>query len=371
MRTLPLVIIAFLLMSFTIKDKGFLIKGIAKNIPEGEMIYLKVLNPETNNFDAIDSVRLKNNSFEFKGNTTYPTYALLELSENVTELVVLENGIINFQYDYNDDLSTSAIGTKNNNELNAFHNNIKRVQKKANAYRDANQDLLTQAIKDNNREVLERLSNEFKVYVKDINDIITNQLTQHSNSFTSSVILFQRIDNKNIDTNEAKLYYNQLADNIKQSNIGIAIKNLLDNSAANTLVKIGDKALDISGKDPNGEVISLYDNLGKVTIIHFWAPWCPACHETLPTIKSIYEKYHDKGLNIFSIALDDNKEEWIESIQKEGLNWLHIYNLYEIQLQYGVKNIPTVFVLDENGTVIDINHLEVDFDQLLTKYLGK
>ncbi|MEK6492668.1 TlpA disulfide reductase family protein [Myroides odoratimimus] len=369
MRTLPLVIIAFLLMSFTIKDKGFLIKGTTKNIPEGEMIYLKVLDPQTNNFNAIDSVQLRNNSFEFEGNTTYPTYALLELSENVTELVVLENGIINFQYDYNDDLSTSTIGTKNNNELNAFHNNIKRVQKEANAYRDANQDILTQAIKDNDREILERLSNEFKVYVKNINDIITDQLTQHSNSFTSSVILFQRLDNKNIDPNEAKSYYNQLADPIKKSNIGVAIKNLLDNSSVSTLIKVGDKALDISGEDPNGKTISLFESLGEITLVHFWAPWCPACHETLPIIKSIYEKYHTKGLNIFSIALDDNKEEWVESIQKEDLNWLHISNLYEIQMQYGVKNIPTVFILDKNGTVIDINHLEINFDTLLNKYL--
>lgn len=370
MRTIPLILTALLLMNFTTKDKGYVIKGTTKNIPQGEMIYLKVLDPNTNSFNAIDSTRLKNDRFSFKGSTDYPSYALLELSKDATEIVVLEDGEINFMYDYNDELGTSTTGTKNNNQLNYFHNSIKKVQKDANQYRDENQDILTKAITDNDQVVLEKLSNEFKVYISQINDIITTQLRDYSDTFTSAVILYQRLDNKNIDPKEAKTYYDRYKENIKHSNIGLGIKKLIETPPpTGTLVKVGDKAIDISGLNPEDREISLYNNLGKVTLLHFWAPWCPSCHETLPIIRELNELYHNKGLNIFSIALDENKQEWIDTIKKEQLNWFHIANLYEIQMQYGVKNIPTVFVLDEEGTVIDINHLDNNIKEIIEHQL--
>lgn len=372
MRAIPLMITALLLMNFTTKDKGFVIKGTTKNIPQGEMIYLKVLDPNTNSFNAIDSIPLKNDRFQFKGSTNTPTYALLELSKDATELVVLEEGEINFAYDYKDELATSATGTKNNNQLNYFHNSIKKVQKEANKYRDENQDILTKAITDNDQVVLERLSNEFKVYISQINDIITTQLKDYSDSFTSAVILYQRLDNKNIDPKEAKTYYDRYKDNIKQSNIGIGIKKLIEKPAdTNTIVQVGDKAIDVSGLNPEDKEISLYNSLGKVTLLHFWAPWCPSCHETLPIIRELNELYHDRGLNIFSIALDEDKQEWIDTIGKEKLNWYHIANLYEIQMKYGVKNIPTVFVIDDEGTIININHLDNNLKELIEGQLRK
>ncbi|MDM1379831.1 TlpA disulfide reductase family protein [Myroides marinus] len=372
MRTIPLILTALLLMNFTIKDKGYVIKGTTKNIPQGEMIYLKVLDPNTNSFNAIDSTRLKNDRFQFKGSTTYPSYALLELSKDATEIVVLEDGEIVFTYDYNDELGTSTTGTKNNNQLNYFHNSIKKVQKEANKYRDDNQDILTKAITDNDQVVLERLSSEFKVYISQINDIITTQLKDYSDSFTSAVILYQRLDNKNIDPKEAKTYYDRYKENIKHSNIGLGIKKLLETPPeTSTLVKVGDKAIDVSGQNQEGKEISLYNSLGKVTLLHFWAPWCPSCHETLPIIRNLYQEFHAQGLNIFSIALDEDKQEWIDTIAKEKLNWNHIANLYEIQIQYGVKNIPTVFVLDKNGKVIDINHLDNNVSEIIQQELNR
>ncbi|MCC9044186.1 AhpC/TSA family protein [Myroides sp. M-43] len=371
MKTIPLLITALMLISFTPKDKGYLLKGSTKNVPQGEMIYLKVLDPNTNSFNTIDSTRLKNNIFEFKGNTEYPTYALLQLSKDVTEIVVLEDGEINFKYDLNDDLGTSATGTKNNNQLNAFHNSIKKVQKDANHYRDINQDILTKAITDNDKEILEKLSQEFKVYVGQINDIITNQLKDYSDTYTSAVILHQRLDNQNIEPKEARIYYNRYKEDIKKSNIGLGIKKLIDNSSSQTLIQVGDKAIDIRGNSPEGKEISLYNSLGTITLLHFWAPWCPSCHETLPVIKELNKQYQDRGLNIFSVALEENTQEWIDTIKKEELNWFHIANLYEVQLQYGVKNIPTVFILDKNGVVIDVNHLENNLKQIIEQELDR
>ena len=55
--------------------------------------------------------------------------------------------------------------------------------------------------------------------------------------------------------------------------------------------------------------------MGKVTIIDFWAAWCKPCREENPNVVKVYNKYHDKGLNIISVSLDkpNEKDKWLST----------------------------------------------------------
>lgn len=124
-------------------------------------------------------------------------------------------------------------------------------------------------------------------------------------------------------------------------------------------VDIGDIAPDFSGPTPDGETISLSDVLaenGKVTIVEFWASWCPYCRAEMPNVSNIYKKYHDKGLEIISVSIDQNKSEWVNGIEEFDMDWAHISNLMEwddpVAALYGVTSIPTNFLLNEDGEVI-------------------
>ena len=44
--------------------------------------------------------------------------------------------------------------------------------------------------------------------------------------------------------------------------------------------------------------------MGKITIIDFWASWCKPCRLENPNVVRVYNKYHDKGLNIIGVSLD-------------------------------------------------------------------
>lgn len=370
MKYTPVLLAAMLFMSFTPKDKTFKIKGDAKNVKEGEMVYLKVLDPNTHQFVSVDSTPIHKENFEFKGTAKQPIYAMLTMSPQANDIIFLEEGHINVKFDSNDLNKTSITGTKNNNELNAFYSKVKQYQSEANNYKEQNQEILTNAIKDNDSLTLSKLSQEFKGYVEKLNNVITDQVSDNPNSYTSAIVIHQRLENENIEPSEAGYYYNNFSEDIKSSNLGLAIKRILDNQKE-TNIEIGSVVPKVEGMNENNQKISLQDNLGKVTILHFWAPWCPSCHESLPRVKELNTKYHDKGLNVFSIALTEDTDEWKDTIKTEALTWSHIVDQINLATQFGVRTIPTVFVLDKNGVVLDINHLEYNLDTIIEKELNK
>lgn len=99
--------------------------------------------------------------------------------------------------------------------------------------------------------------------------------------------------------------------------------------------------------------------MGKVTLIDFWASWCGPCRQENKNVAALYNEFHNKGLNIISVSLDENEADWKEAIAKDKLTWTHVSNLKEmkdpIALQYGVTQIPTTFLLDARGKVVAID----------------
>ena len=120
-------------------------------------------------------------------------------------------------------------------------------------------------------------------------------------------------------------------------------------------------APDFKAPTPDGNMVSLKESLGKVTLIDFWASWCPPCREENPNVAALYTEFHSKGLNIISVSLDEDATKWKDAITNDKLIWTQISNLKEmkdpIALQYGVVQIPTTFLVDASGKIaaVDLN----------------
>ena len=101
------------------------------------------------------------------------------------------------------------------------------------------------------------------------------------------------------------------------------------------------------------------ESLGKVTLIDFWASWCGPCRQENPNVVALYTEFHSKGLNIISVSLDNNADEWKKAIAKVKLSWTQVSNLKEmkdpIAIQYGITQIPTTFLLDSTGKIVAID----------------
>jgi len=71
-----------------------------------------------------------------------------------------------------------------------------------------------------------------------------------------------------------------------------------------------------------------------------------------------YGKYKDKGFDILSVSLDDDRNKWATAIKKDALPWTHLSDLKgwnnEVGRAYGVRAVPASFLIDPTGKIIGI-----------------
>jgi thiol-disulfide isomerase/thioredoxin len=134
---------------------------------------------------------------------------------------------------------------------------------------------------------------------------------------------------------------------------------------SNQTIVMGQKAPELAFTNPAGGVLELSDiNKKRIVLIDFWASWCRPCRMANPRLVEMYEKYKDKkfkgakrGFTILSVSLDQNKEAWINAIQKDNLTWpyhisdLGAWNSKAAQI-YGIQFVPQAFLVDADGKII-------------------
>ncbi len=159
-----------------------------------------------------------------------------------------------------------------------------------------------------------------------------------------------RVKHKNMPA-FATMYVNKYYETDKDE-LG-QLKTVVDQINANT---IGAPAPDIILNNPEDKEVALSSLKGNVVLIDFWASWCGPCRRENPNVVRLYEKYKDKGFEIFGVSLDSKKDRWIQAIAADGLTWPQVSDLRGWQSNpakvYGVRSIPTTVLIDADGNVL-------------------
>jgi peroxiredoxin len=78
---------------------------------------------------------------------------------------------------------------------------------------------------------------------------------------------------------------------------------------------------------------------------------------------------------VLGVSLDDKKEPWLNAIHKDGLTWTHVSDLKgwqnEVAQQYGVRVVPTSFLVDKDGKIVAKNLRGPKLQEKLEALLGK
>ena len=124
----------------------------------------------------------------------------------------------------------------------------------------------------------------------------------------------------------------------------------------------------------NGEPFQLAELRGQYVLIDFWGSWCPPCRQANPGLVGLYRKYGGRGFEIVSVAVEREAEPWRRAIERDGLYWkYHILDrttnmkFFDSALAslYGVKQLPTSYLLNEAGIIIGVDPSPGEVEEIL------
>ena len=135
-------------------------------------------------------------------------------------------------------------------------------------------------------------------------------------------------------------------------------------SNINEGTNIGDRAPGFILSKMNGDEIKLSDLRGNKVLLNFWATWCPPCRLEMPDIQKLYEEH--KEVAILAVNIQEEKKKVIDFMLDKNYNFtVALDETGQTANNYLVRGIPTTYILDENGVIIDKTSGPLTYEQML------
>jgi peroxiredoxin len=120
---------------------------------------------------------------------------------------------------------------------------------------------------------------------------------------------------------------------------------------------IGNAAPELKLPDSEGNYFSLRQMNGRFTLLYFWEPDCSHCQKTTPALNAdLYQVLKNKGVDIYAVLTQNNKEKWMKAIQDYKIQeWTNVWDpMYSSNFRklYDVTTTPIIYILDKNKKIV-------------------
>lgn len=108
-----------------------------------------------------------------------------------------------------------------------------------------------------------------------------------------------------------------------------------------------------SVKALSGQQLDSSSLTGKITVLNFWATWCPPCKEEMPSMEAASKALKDEKFGIVAISVNETRKTVEAFIKKSGYTFpIYLDESGEVSSGFVTRGIPTTLIVDKDGMVI-------------------
>lgn len=348
---------------FSCQNKNIVIKGEIQEA-NNKTIYLERIH--TNTKEIIDSIKLdKKGKFEFNIFSEKIHFYSLRLTNGKIinllakpkdEIKILSKAnIMNKVYSVEGSTDSELIRLLNR-QLHKTKASIEKITAEINI--NGNTELL-------NKKLLDVINSQ--------REFTINFIIKNATSLASYIAIYQKINantytlNENSDIKFIKIVASSMKALHPEGEYTKAIlvsivkmnKELSNIRVKNIIKEKGDNFPNLTLNTPEGKPVELKSLKGKFIILNFWASQDRNSRKLNQDLKKIYKKYKNKGLEIYQVSVDKNKNNWTNAIKQDGLKWINVCDISTgsrlASQTYNVQTIPANYLINKNGDIVGKN----------------
>jgi peroxiredoxin len=326
---------------------------------------------DVNRTTVLDSVKTKKDgSFSFKTSLEEPELYILKYEPGEIINLLLTPGEKVF-------ISTSSESFGSGYRVDGSEESemIRQLVEQMNQTRNELDSLLTLAdsIKNPDSPQMDLIRNAYTETIVKQKRYTIRYLVENMSSLSSVYALYQKYDEESpVLGNDSDLqYFKAVADSLQKTYPNSSLTRSLrtdierreaefeQTSQLNSLLDMAGEPsgmLDLSLPNREGIEVTLSSLKGKVILVVFWASGNEASIQSLLRLKSTYNRYHERGFEIYAISLDNNKISWMNAMDFNEFNWINVselsYPASKANRYYNVTTLPSTFLINREGDIV-------------------
>lgn len=306
---------------------------------------------------ALDTAIAVDGKFTFSGTLDHPVMLIIQVEgKRPTMQIFGENSRISVTGNIDSLALAKVEGSLHHKVYMSFKEEMKIFENRTSELRT----FYGQAMNDGNQEKALAIYNEFEALEITRKENTKQFITLNSTSPVAAYLALNVFQTDELT--QQKEVFSLLNESLASNPY---YKILTENIARLNNLQIGKKAPEFTLKSSLGEEVALSSLQGSYVLVDFWASWCGPCRRENPNVVKEYHAYKSKGFTVLSVSVDSDQDAWRKAIEEDGLVWTQLIDTIGMSADvYGVRSIPTTYLLNKEGVIIATN---LRGDQLTAK----